>query len=146
MSSWDDFLNLSEKKQARFLLDVASAAWDQHEKFNDIKIKVESNLKLGYRVLEGDINSLHILIRFLDDPNMIEDFSVFFEQLKDNETAAAALDLASYACGFVCRISAQNAGVNTLPDPVLEALPDVYEYFRDRAGVLGLNTDNVDIK
>jgi hypothetical protein len=138
LSSWGGFLNLSEKEQARFLLDVASAAWDQQDKFNEIKIKVESNLKLGYRILDGDIDNIHLLIRFLDDPNMMEDFASFFEQIKHDKNAAAALDLASYACGFVCRLSAQKAGVNVLPDPVLEALPDVYEYFRDRAELLGL--------
>lgn len=137
-NNWDNFLNLSEEDQARFLLDVASIAWEKQKGLGGIKAKIESNIKLGHEVLAGNFTKLSLLIRFLDDPDMKDDFGSFFEQLKDNQSAAAALDLASYACGFVCRVMAPQAKITVLPDPVLEALPDIYEYYRDRAQFLGI--------
>lgn len=138
MNNWKNFLELTEDDQARFLLKIASYAWKNQEGFDEIKSKVESSIKLGYEILDGDSNNIEMLIRFLDDPNMEEDFGAFFEKIKDSEAASVALDLASYACGFVCRLSAEKANIISLPDPVLEALPDIYEYFHDRAKLIGL--------
>ncbi len=49
-----------------------------------------------------------------------------------------ALDLAAYACGFVSRMMARVSGHGPLPDTVLESLPEIYEYYRDRAEFLGV--------
>ena len=64
--------------------------------------------------------------------------AVFMKKIKDDELAVASLDLASYACGFVCRLVAKRVNHRPLPDPVLEAVPEIYEYYRDRAKLLSL--------
>ena len=138
LDNWHNFPELNEEDQARFLLNMASSAWKKQEGFDEIKWKVEFYIQLGHDILNGDFNKIKILIYFLDDPYMKEDFGYFFEQLKYSEKASAALDLASYACGFVCRLSAEKANIHSLPDPVLEALPDIYEYFYDKIKIAGL--------
>ena len=138
MSKWDDFPRLPEPVQARILLEVASAAWKQQSAFGDIKAEVQEYLKLGYELLEGRCEKLPQLIKFLDDPEMAHDFGAFYERLKDNKSAAAALDIASYACGFVSRMVAKKCQYGPLPDPVLEALPDIYEYYQEQAALLGV--------
>jgi hypothetical protein len=113
-------------------------AWDTQHDLEEIGGEVRGYLKLGYDVLDGQHEKLPQLICFLEDPEMKRDFGAFFERIKHNEKAAAALDLASYACGFVSRLAAQASGYGPLPDPVLESLPDVYEYYQERASFLGL--------
>ena len=138
LSEWTDFLQKSEASQARFLLDMATAAWEAQREPTDIGREVCAYLKLGYEVLEGNHEKLPHLIRFLEDPDMKHDFGAFYERLQHEETASAALDLASYACGFVSRMSAAKSEYGPLPDPVLEAMPEIYEYYQERAGFLGV--------
>lgn len=138
MNSWNNFLILGEEEQARFLLDISFSAWNLVENLHEIKSKVTDYLELGYEILDGDTSKWSVLVKFLDDPDMKEDFPAYCELTKDDRIASAALDLASYACGFVCRITAARVGTKSLPDPVIESLPEVYEYFRDRAESIGV--------
>ncbi len=138
MSSWDGFVDLDEKQQARYLLDEATLAWQSLVGFKEIKSKVQNYLNLGYRICQGEFDQLESLIQFLEDPKMKDDFGSFYEQIKHDDKAAACLDLASYACAFVCRIAAQKVGLTPLPDPVLEAVPEIYEYYQSRSEFLGL--------
>lgn len=131
-------MSLGELDQARFLLGVACDAWEKQQGSEGVWTQVKSYLELGYKVLEGDLEQLPQLIIFLDDPEMKADFGAFYEQLKHDECASACLDLASYACGFVCRIAAEKSGYGPLPDPVREALPEIYEYYESRAALLNV--------
>ncbi len=138
MSDWTKFPSLDEPSQGKFLLDVAYDAWSKQHGFDEIKQKVLKYLKLGYQVCSGRYENFPELLKFLDDPDMKNDFGAFFEQVQHDEMASAALDLASYACGFVARISAKEAGCRSLPEPVLESMPDIYEYYRDKTDLLRL--------
>ncbi len=138
MIEWSEFSDQPEPAQARMLLDVASAAWTLQTAFGDVKAEVQQNLALGYEVLSGRHEKLPQLINFLDDPEMAHDFSALYERVKNDEAVSAALDLASYACGFVARIVAEQCKYGPLPDPVLESLPEIYGYYQERAEYLGL--------
>jgi len=113
-------------------------AWNKVHAPEDIVRQVRDYLTLGYEVLDGRFEKLPQLICFIEDPDMEHDFGAFFERIQHNETASAALDLAIYACGFVSRTAANASGYSPLPDPVLESLPEIYEYYRDRASLLGV--------
>ena len=76
------------------------SAWNKVHEPEDIVSQVRDYLTLGYEVLGGRIEKLPQLIRFIEDPDMQHDFGAFFERIQHNETASAALDLASYACGL----------------------------------------------
>lgn len=134
---WDEFAELSEIQQARFLVGEAVRIWGQlnpsDEVLASIKERVTTYLALAEEVLSGRKHRTPELLVFLEDPRMQNDFGSYHERIKESEKAAAALDVASYACGFVCRISAAEAGIDTLPDPVLESTPDVFDYYRQRA-------------
>ena len=136
LTEWSTFPEESEPNQARFLLDTAMTAWDTQHDLEEIGVEVRDYLKLGDEVLDGRHEKLPQLICFLEDPEMKHDFGAFFERIKHNEKASAALDLATYACGFVSRLAAQTSGYGPLPDPVLESEPDVYEYYQERASFL----------
>ena len=138
MTSWELFPHLTEDEQARILLDKAEESWKLQADFQVQKETVEKYLGIARKVLEGELEKLSELICFLDDPEMAEDFTTIYEQVRGSEKTEAALDLASYACGFICNISAERAGRNQLPDPVLESVPEIYEYFRARAELLKL--------
>lgn len=114
------------------------SAWNKVHEPEDIVIQVRDYLTLGYEVLDGRLEKLPQLIRFIEDADMEHDFGAFFERIQHNETASAALDLASYACGFVLRTAANASGYGPLPDPVLESLPEIYEYYQGRASLLGV--------
>lgn len=138
LSNWQGFKSLNEREQAQLLLDVASSALERQQGFEDIRAEVQSYLALGYQILGGDLELLPQLIRFMEDPEMKGDFGAFYERVKHDERASAALDLASYACGFVCRITAAKSGYRPLPDPVLESVPEIYEYYEARAHFLNV--------
>lgn len=138
LTDWTGFLQKEEIDQAKMLLDTASAAWVCHQKYPSIAYEVREYLKLGYEVLEGRHKKIPQLVLFLEDPEMRHDFGAFYEFVKDSEEASAALDLASYACGFVLRIASEKSGYTPLPDPVVESLPEIYEYYQDRAEFLGV--------
>lgn len=138
LTDWSNFLQEDESDQARFLLDTAMSAWNKVHEPEDIVRQVRDYLTLGYEVLDGRFDKLPQLIRFIEDPDMEHDFGAFFERIQHNETASAALDLASYACGFVSRTAANASGYSPLPDPVLESLPEIYEYYQGRASLLGV--------
>ena len=138
LTDWNTFPKEDETDQARFLLDTAMSAWDTQHVPEDIGNEVRTYLALGYEVLDGRHEKLPQLIQFIEDPDMKRDFGAFVERLKHNETASAALDLASYACGFVSRVAATASGYGPLPDPVLESLPTIYEYFQKKALFLGV--------
>ena len=113
-------------------------AWDAQHDLEEIGSEVRAYLKLGYDVLDGQHEKLPQLICFIEDPEMKHDFGAVFERIKHDEKASAALDLASYACGFVSRLVATASGCGPLPDPVLESQPDIYEYYQERASFLGI--------
>ena len=113
-------------------------AWDEQHDFGEIKSEVRAYLELGHDVLDGQHEKLPQLICFIEDPEMKHDFGAVFERIKHDERASAALDLASYACGFVLRLAATASGYGPLPDPVLESRPDIYEYYQERASFLGI--------
>ena len=137
MTDWSTFLEEAESAQARFLLDTAMTAWDAQHDLKGIGSEVRTYLELGYDILDGQHEKLPQLICFIEDPEMKRDFGAFFERIKHDEKASAALDLASYACGFVSRLVATASGYGPLPDPVLESLPEIYEYYQGRASLLG---------
>lgn len=138
LTDWITFPEENELHQARFLLDTAMTAWNAQHDLEEISNEVRGYLELGYAVLDGRHEKLPQLICFLEDPEMKHDFGAFFEHIKDNEKASAALDLASYACGFVSRLVATASGYGPLPTPVLESLPDIYEYYQERSRFLGI--------
>lgn len=138
MIEWVEFNLKNEDEQARTLLKIAYNAWTNQNDYPKIKTKIIQYINVGYQFLEGDIAKLPFLLRFLDDPEMEADFSVFYEYFSDNDKASAALDLASYACGFVSRMVAMRENYSPLPDPVLESVPDIYEYFKEKAEFLNL--------
>ncbi|PIE06947.1 MAG: hypothetical protein CSA74_09890 [Rhodobacterales bacterium] len=113
------------------------AAWARRPE-DDMAGKVRDYLALGHVVLDGNHSKLPELMRFLEDPEMTDDFAAFHERVQNDATACAALDLAAYACGFVSRMMARVSGHGPLPDTVLESLPEIYEYYRDRAEFLGV--------
>lgn len=138
MTDWSNFPDGNERNQARFLLRTATSAWDTQHDLEEMGNAVRDYLRLGYEVLDGQCQKLPQLIRFIEDPQMKSDFSAYFEIVKEDKKAAAALDLASYACAFVSRLVAAVSGYGPLPDPVLEALPEIYEYYKERAIFLGV--------
>ncbi len=134
---WDELAELTETQQARFLVGEASNIWRKLSLPDDvpdtIRERVTAYLGLAAQILSGQYHLTPELLGFLEDPRMRNDFGSYCERARENDKAAAALDVASYACGFVCRISAAEAGIDTLPDPVLESTPDVFDYYRQRA-------------
>ena len=137
-ADWSAFEGATETEQAAFLLDLATRAVPALADHPDVQGKVAAYVHAGHAVLNGDMDKHADLVRFLNDPDTDDDFNVYFAQIHEDERACAALDLATYACGFTARITAAAAGVGALPDPVLEALPEVSSYFQDRAVFLGL--------
>lgn len=138
MGEWKDFETLDEPAQAVFLLDVAQRAVPALGAFPHEKAQIEAYLRAGQAVLGGDVAQHPHLCRFLADPEMTDDFNVYFNTMQGDDRALAALDLAAYACGFTARMTAPMAGDPVLSDPVLEAQPDIYDYFEGRAAVLDL--------
>lgn len=136
MAEWTGFETWEETAQARFLLDVAQRALPALGDFPQEQARIAQYLTAGVAVLGGDIAQHPHLCRFLADPEMTDDFNVYFNTMQGHERAMAALDLATYACGFTARIMAPAAGDPTLSDPVLEAQPDIYDYFEGRAALL----------
>ncbi len=135
---WTHFEGLEEGAQALFLLDIAARALPAFEAHGDVQSKVACYIDAGRMVMAGDMTRHAELVRFLNDPDTDDDFNTYFAQVHEDARACAALDLATYACGFTARISAPAAGVTALPDPVLESTDDIWDYYRDRAALLGL--------
>lgn len=133
---WEIFLDLDEDGQAKFLLHIAEKALSFIVSDMEIYRIILHYLKLARSIVDGDYGKINQLMVFLEDENMKNDFSSFWEILKESEKDSAALDIISYACGFICRCAAKKAGIRTLPDPVIESVPDIYEYYRDRAKLL----------
>ena len=138
MTDWDNFKTQDEPDQAAFLVRTAREALPALCAFPDVHSKTAASLSVAGDVLTGDYSAFADVVRFLDDPDMQDDYNVYAGVVDGDAAAQAALDLASYACGFTARISAPAAGVSHLPDPVLEAMPYVADYFRIQAAVLGL--------
>lgn len=138
MRDWTEFKTLDEVNQAAFLLDIAEASLPSLADHPEKQVSITDYVATARAVLGGALERHAHLMRFLDDPFMEADFNTYFHDLEGDERACAALDLASYACGFVARVTAPAAGATGLPDPVRESLPDVAEYFRERAALLGV--------
>jgi hypothetical protein len=136
LSDWNEFLNLGEVDQCKFLLNAAELAWKDRNEFPEIKRKINVYLSIVSEILDGDVNKLMQLMVFLEDPDMKESFAVYFDIVSENEKAAAALDLASYACGFTCRSVAKGQGIKSLPEPVIESILEIYDYYKERAEYL----------
>ena len=136
LNNWNDFLNLSEIDQCKFLLNVAKLAWKDRDEYPEIKLKVSDYLSVASEILKGEVIKLPQLMVFLEDPDMEDSFAEYFDIISENEKVAAALDLASYACGYICRIVAQNQGIKSLPEPVIESIPEIYDYYQERAAYL----------
>lgn len=135
---WNSFDRLEEGAQALFLLDIAERALPSLGHHPVEQEKIAAYVATARAVLDGNTDLHGALMRFLDDPFMEEDFSIYFLELEGDEAACAALDLTSYACGFVARITAPAAGATGLPDPVRESVPGAAVYYRERAAYLGL--------
>ena len=135
---WNEFPQLDERAQAAFLLRVAKSSVNAFGGFLQIKCKVQEYLNLASKLCEGCVEFAPELMSFIDDPEMRCDFGAYFEVVKDDEYACAALDLASYACAFLLRIVFAEKNGKGLPDSVLEALPEIHAYYRDRATILGI--------
>lgn len=135
---WNNFEQGDAPDQARFLLDCATRALPALEGHDDIAAKVAAYLDAARDLLDGATERHAEVTRFLDDPEMAEDFTVYYAKIEEDERACAAMDIATYACGYVARITAPAAGVTRLPDPVLESLPEVSDYYAERAAFLGL--------
>ncbi|PTT86032.1 hypothetical protein DBR42_13990 [Pelomonas sp. HMWF004] len=136
--SWNEFPQLDERGQAEFLLRVAKLAVGAFVGFPLIECKVQEYLALASELYEGRVELTPALMVFIEDPEMRRDFGAYFEVVKDDEAACAALDLASYACAFLLRIVCGQRSGRGLPDSVLEALPEIHAYYRDRAAFLGI--------
>ena len=135
---WNTFDTLEEGAQALFLLDIAERALPSLDGHPGEQARITAYVATARAVLDGSTELHSELMRFLDDPFMEEDFSIYFLELEGDEAACAALDLTSYACGFVARITAPAAGATGLPDPVRESVPGAAVYYRERAAFLGL--------
>ena len=122
--------------QAMFLLNLAEQASPHIVGFENVKTSVEANIELGKQVIDGKIDGLPKLLKFIEDPHMAEDFGSFYELVKGDEKASAALHIASYSCAFAARVVAEREGFKPLPDPVLEALPEVSDFFFEQAKLL----------
>ena len=139
MTDWNRFSDLNELEQAHFLIQTAKAAWGLDLKINaEIILSVQQHLETAEKIQNGDFDRISDLMPFLEDPDMEKDFSAYYEIVHHNDRAAAALDLASYACGFVLRIAGRKKGLMSMPDPVIESLPEIYEYYQERARFLGI--------
>ena len=80
MNNWTDFLRRSEEEQAYFLLEVAYEAHNKINGFDAIKSYLRANIELAYDVMKGDTDKLTRLIRFLNDPEMENDFGCIYEK------------------------------------------------------------------
>lgn len=132
------FLNLTEDQQAERLLAAAHDALVFFEPYRSIFDRIAFYLECARGVTRGDFSKTETLLIFMQDPAMKDSFAAFFEQIKADESAVAALEIVSFACGFVCRVFASRSGIVILPDPVLESLPDLFLHYEDRAKSLGL--------
>ncbi len=134
---WDRFEQMTEKDQMAFLVNEALRIWSKLYAPEDlptvIKAEVNTYLHLAGNILSGNCSKLPELLRFLNDPAQEKDFNNFYEQVESNKKACAALDIASYTCGFICRVFAAEAGIDILPDPVLESVPEKIDYYRQQA-------------
>lgn len=99
---------------------------------------VAENLKHSCEMLRGHWTLLDKVVRFMDDPDMVRDFNTYYEVVQHDRFANAALDLASFAIGFCCRVAAERLGREGMPDPVVESLTDAYPYYEQQALVLHL--------
>jgi len=143
MTKWSQFRNLTERYQARFLLDVAAVATVQYGRPASVREQVREYIGLGYALLAGDAEPLDDLLIFMQDPDLRRSFAALGEELGDDEQVKAWMDIASYACAFVCRLAAERSGYGAVPEPVVEAIPGIYEYYMERATSLGiLETDD----
>jgi hypothetical protein len=138
LTKWNQFCNLAEWDQARFLLDVATAATVQFGRPASVRDQVRNYIGLGYKLLAGDAEPLEDLLVFMQDPELRRSFSALYEELGDDKQAIAWMDIASYACAFICRLAAERSGYGAVPAPVVEAIPDIYEYYMEKAASLGI--------
>lgn len=136
MGEWENFMGMEEKDQANFLLSLAKKALVFIKTDSEIHSKILSYINIATSIMDGKFEKIHELVIFLNDTSMNNDFNSFYEILKKNEKDAAALDIASYACGFVCRYAAKNEKITNLPDPVIESVPEIYEYYQRKAEFL----------
>jgi len=132
------FAQLDETRQASFLVQLCKVAASHVRGHDGIKNALLHNAELSQQLLEGDYSVQDELLKFIEDPNMSDDFGGFYEKVKDDAQASAAVHIVSYGCAFVLRLAAKRKGVNGLPDPVLEALPDIADFYFDQAQLLGI--------
>lgn len=138
MSNWNNFPDMDETAQARFLLDVAHTALPKLAHRPEHQAKIADYLATADAALQGDVSRFAHLRRFLSDPQMTDDSDVYLYEFEGDAPAIAVLELAAYACGFVARIMAPAAGNPTLPDSIIDADPSIADYFEKQAATLGL--------
>lgn len=132
------FVQLDETWQASFLVQLCKVAASHVEGYDEIKNALLHNAELSQKLFEGDRDVKDELLKFIEDPDMTIDFSSFYEKVKDDAKASAAVHIVSYGCAFVLRLAVGKEALDGLPDPVLEALPDIADFYFDQAKLLGI--------
>lgn len=130
MNEWDSFGSLSEHQQGAFLLALTECVQKAGNIPEDVWNDTQSALAAARQIHAGDPTLLPTLLHFMNDPDMMKDFAAFQERLRGDEYAVAWLDLVSYTCGFIARVTALETGYRPLPDTVLEAVPCIYKYYQ----------------
>lgn len=135
----NDFLNVDESCQADFLIRLARVSWEKIDDEFDVRDAVFKYLDVAEEVLDGRIELIPDLLRFMGYKSDGDDFFDLGERVERSESHLAAVNLSSYACGFACRVAALKAGYRSLPDSVLEAVPELFvESCRESAELLGI--------
>ncbi|WP_299153691.1 hypothetical protein [uncultured Tateyamaria sp.] len=132
------FATLDETEQAELLVRLSRSAAMSVTGHDDIQETLLLNTALSERLLKGDYDVKSELMKFIEDPDMKSDFGSIYEVINGDEKASAALHIVSYGCAFNLRLAAKKMGLHILPDPVLEALPDIADFYFDQAEILGL--------
>lgn len=128
----------SESQQADFLVLLSKRASNAFHGFEEVKETLLRVSELLVMLQKGDKSVRDELLRFIEDPDMSSDFAHLYEIVKADDRASAALHIVSYSCAFNLRVSAKVDAFGPLPDPIVEATPDVYQFYMDQAKELGI--------
>lgn len=138
LNDTDQFYRMNEEEQADYLNNLGCAAASAFSGKAEIKAALLHNAHLAKKLKNGDISVQAELLRFIEDPEMKSDFAAFYEAVSDDERASAAVHIVSYACAFSLRIVASKLHLDHQPDPVREALPDIFGFYAEQADILGI--------
>lgn len=138
LTDTDQFYRMNEEEQADYLNNLGCAAASAFLGNAEIKAALLHNANLSKKLQNGDASVQPELLRFIEDPEMKSDFAAFYDVVSDDERASAAVHIVSYACAFSLRLAASKLHLDQQPDPVLEAVPDIFGFYAEQAGILGI--------